>query len=92
MQLWLLPKKGKFVGYDKGSPAYLVYHPEMKVVKRHRVVKFTDSVVAQPNVPAQIRISDADDDFDVTENSNLRCNGTSQNDDNNGKLPEQLPE
>ena len=36
--------KGIFLGYDKGSPAYLVYFPETGKVMRHRVVKF-----AKPN-------------------------------------------
>ena len=30
------------MGYDKGSPAYLVYFPENEVVRRVRCVKFTD--------------------------------------------------
>ena len=32
--------KGTFVGYDKSSPAYLVYYPETGKVMKHRVVKF----------------------------------------------------
>ena len=35
-------EKGVFVGYDKGSPAYLVYFPESRAVKRVRCVKFTN--------------------------------------------------
>ena len=35
-------KRVFFVGYDKGSPAYLVYFPETNVVKRIRCVKFTE--------------------------------------------------
>ena len=35
-------KKGQFVGYDRNSMSYLVYHPETNVVSKHRVVKFTD--------------------------------------------------
>lgn len=30
-----------FVGYDKNSPAYLVYYPEKESVQKHRLVKFT---------------------------------------------------
>jgi len=36
-------EKGIFVGYDKGSPAYLVYFPEKNNIKRVRCVKFTDN-------------------------------------------------
>ena len=36
-------EKGIFVGYDKQSPAYLIYFPETMVIKRVRRVKFTNS-------------------------------------------------
>ena len=35
-------KVGYFVGYDKESPAYLVFYPERNSVGKHRLVKFTD--------------------------------------------------
>ena len=41
--LILAVKKIIFVGYDKQSPAYLIYFPETTVIKRIRCVKFTDS-------------------------------------------------
>lgn len=30
-----------FIGYDKNSPAYLVYNPNSEKVQRYRLVKFT---------------------------------------------------
>ena len=33
-------ERGIFIGFDKGSPAHLVYFPENQVVKKIRVVKF----------------------------------------------------
>ena len=39
-------KRGVFVGYDRESPAYLVYDPETKSVSKHRLVKFTDTMKA----------------------------------------------
>ncbi len=38
----LLPRceKGIFVGYDKNSPAYLVYHPDCGKIMKHRLIKF----------------------------------------------------
>ena len=36
-------KKSIFVGYDKQSPAYLIYFLEAMAVKEVRCVKFTDS-------------------------------------------------
>ena len=35
-------KRGIFVGYDRESPAYLIYHNDSQRVKRSRCVKFTD--------------------------------------------------
>ena len=35
-------RKGHFIGYDRDSPAYLVYYPENRSVVKHRLVKFTD--------------------------------------------------
>ncbi len=34
--------KGTFVGYDKGSPAYIIHFPETGLIKRCRCVRFTD--------------------------------------------------
>ena len=39
--------KGVFVGYDKGSPAYLVYFPETGKIKRVRCVKFSRAVAVE---------------------------------------------
>ena len=36
-------EKGIFVGYDKQSPAYLIYFLETAAIKRVRCVKFTNS-------------------------------------------------
>jgi len=40
-------KKGKFVGYDKGSRAFLIYFSENNVVKRCRFVNFADIYVTK---------------------------------------------
>lgn len=37
--------KGLFIGYDKTSPAYLVYLPDLKTVRKYRLVKFTDKLI-----------------------------------------------
>lgn len=41
-KLDLCCEQGVFVGYDKGSPAYLVYFPDTGEVKRVGFVKFTE--------------------------------------------------
>jgi len=41
--------QGLFVGYDRQSPAYLVYFPENKTIKRVRCVKFTNRFEHQMN-------------------------------------------
>ena len=43
-------KEGVFVGYDKGSPAYLVYYPEANKVERVRCVKFLEQNVCVPKI------------------------------------------
>jgi len=52
-------KKGVFVGYDKNSPAYLVYHSDTNDVRRCRCVKFTD-IKPEFEAPA-----DEYDDFEI---------------------------
>ena len=39
--------QGRFVGYDKNSPAYLVYHPNTNKVQKHRLVKFVSKTAAE---------------------------------------------
>ncbi|RXN30671.1 Retrovirus-related Pol poly from transposon TNT 1-94 [Labeo rohita] len=34
-------EEGVFIGYDKNSPAYLVYYPNTGKIQKHRLVKFT---------------------------------------------------
>ena len=35
-------EKGLFFNYEKQSPAYLIYFPESRAIKRVRCVKFTN--------------------------------------------------
>ena len=49
-------RKGVFVGYDKDSPAYLVYHPETNKVEKLRCVKFFDNFKTEPEA--------SNDDYD----------------------------
>ena len=54
-------EKGVFIGYDKTSPAYIVYSPVSKKVQKHRLVKF----VAKSGVEQQTQtnVTSEDDDF-----------------------------
>ena len=36
-------EKGTFLGYDRSSPAFLVYCPRAKTVRKVRCVKFTEN-------------------------------------------------
>ncbi|CAB4032274.1 myosin heavy fast skeletal muscle [Paramuricea clavata] len=53
-------EEGIFVGYDKGSPAYLIYFPETGSIKRIRCVRFTDKFVNDKNTEEspQLNIED----------------------------------
>ena len=57
-------EKGVFVGYDKGSPAYLVYYPSSGCIKRVRCVRFTDSIpeVVKNNPSDSYESDDESDD------------------------------
>lgn len=54
--------QGRFVGYDKNSPAYLVYHPDTEKVQKHRLVKFVNKVTVEKQT--QTFGSDPNDDKD----------------------------
>ena len=68
-------EKGVFVGYDKGSPAHLVYFPESRAVKRVRCVKFTndfDGVIkmsddSDPLLERQSQLPDAVVDDEIVD-------------------------
>ena len=68
-------EKGVLAGYDKGSPAYLVYFPESRAVKRVRCVKFTndfDGVIdmsddSDPLLERQSQLPDAVVDDEVVD-------------------------
>lgn len=40
-------EQGVFIGYDKNSPAYLVYYPDIERVQKHRLVKFTTKTATE---------------------------------------------
>ena len=51
-------EKGVFVGYDKNSPAYLVYHPEAGKIMKHRLVKFIKNCSAEQGTQTEIASED----------------------------------
>lgn len=44
-------EQGVFVGYDKYSPAYLVYYPDINRVQKHRLVKFAVKTSVEEEMP-----------------------------------------
>ena len=57
--------KGVFVGYDRSSPAYLVYYPDSKKIMKHRCVKFSEKFTHEMEAkPEQVVVVDHDDDDD----------------------------
>ncbi|KAJ8365023.1 hypothetical protein SKAU_G00138540 [Synaphobranchus kaupii] len=46
-------EKGRFVGHDKGSPAYLVYYPDKEKVQKHRLVKFVTKTTCESETQTQ---------------------------------------
>ena len=60
--------KGIFIGYDKYSPAYLVYHSDSDKIMKHRYVKFTEKFMTKvgddnPNFICNNHLNDNDDVF-----------------------------
>ena len=53
-------EKEIFVGYDRNSPAYLVFYPEDNRVLKHRLIKFICNVT---NQQTQTYPTDDDDDY-----------------------------
>ncbi len=56
--------KGIFVGYDKYSPAYLIYFPESGKVSRVRCVKFTSNFQSEEECPLCPVPSELCEEFD----------------------------
>jgi hypothetical protein len=42
-------ERGVFIGYDKGRPAYLIYYPESRVIRKSRCVRFTEKFQIEDN-------------------------------------------
>ena len=64
-------KKGVFLGYDRSSPAFLVYDQSTKKISKHRCVTFTEKLNVSDLEPRsqqlfqeqQQLVPDEDDDF-----------------------------
>lgn len=67
-------EKGIFVGYDKNSPAYMIYYPNSKKVQKCRLVEFVSKSTET------ILIDDDDDDGFETRNNPLRESVKSESD------------
>ena len=58
--------KGIFVGYDKGSPAFLVYMPSTGKVIKHRIVRFPKGVAKTSGIECtQIQLDSDEPDFAI---------------------------
>ncbi|KAK3880550.1 hypothetical protein Pcinc_014947 [Petrolisthes cinctipes] len=69
-------ERGVFVGYDGQSPAYLVYLPEKREVRRVRCVKFTDRFeVEMPKILGY----ESDNDYDMHCPSKPLCRQPAKN-------------
>lgn len=56
-------EKGVFIGYDKNSPAYLVYYPESDKIQKHRLLKFVTKMTTEQQT--QTVLSSDDDDLEA---------------------------
>jgi len=53
-------RKGVFVGYDKSSPAYLVYHPDNGKVMKHRLTRFISKGNVEQQTQTHLLYEDSD--------------------------------
>ena len=81
-------QKGIFVGYDKGSPSYLVFFPETNRVERVRCVKFFDNLKAEQN--GHEEIIPVRGSFDDEKRENVEIEGVSTNTNEQTQTHEQL--
>ena len=70
-------KKGVFMGYDKNSPAYLVYHPDTGKIMKYRLVHFVKPTI---NQGTQTDIFDCDDLYPYSPSEVVSDNSVKQND------------
>ena len=71
-------EKGIFVGYDRDSPAYLIYFPDKEIVKKVRRVKFLDST---DNEKAQSNDNENEQNIVTIDRGNSEDNHYSKSDE-----------
>ena len=92
-------EQGIFVGYDKNSPAYLVYYPGTERVQKHRLVKFTTNTANEKGTQtseSHIGYGDRDvhqktnnSEENVVDNKMQNVPGQAMQSSISGTLPEQ---
>lgn len=76
-------EQGCFVGYDKNSPAYLVFFPDKNKVQKHRLVKFVNKITVEEQTQTDKPDSYGDDSVGLETSETKRVNRSV------GKAPEQ---
>ena len=56
-------EEGIFVGYDRGSPAYLVYFPDANKIKKVRCVRFTEKIIVEPECDIDVYVGGRTDEL-----------------------------
>ena len=89
-------RKGIFIGYDKGSPAYLVYYPDTDKVEKVRCVKFMegnepkfeddDEIIMPPRATVHTDETD-DNEAGQTENEQTNEGQERENTHGNDRYP-----
>lgn len=68
-------KQGLFVGYDKNSPAYLVYFPNTEKVQKYRLVKFINKTPKEKEVQPGFSDNEENDDENLENASGQNAQG-----------------
>lgn len=85
-------EQGVFVGYDKNSPAYLVYYPDTERVQKHRLVKFTTKTTKERETQTDESHTEYGDVHSRVDNSEENVVEKIENVPSQGGVNETLPE
>lgn len=72
-------EQGVFIGYDKNSPAYLVYYPDTEKVQKHRLVKFTTKTTNEKGTQTAESQTDYGDIHPMVDNTDERVDEKPEN-------------
>lgn len=72
-------EQGFYVGHDKNSPAYLVYHPHTGKVQKHRLVKFVKKMSVERQTQTNEELNDVYNTFKLPTDNKVTQSADEEN-------------